>query len=85
MKLEQLETPALVLDMNIFDENQDKMMKLVNDLGVALRPHYKSNKCLAIVHEQLKKSAKGITCAKVSYIFFLHLECKHLILYNIIF
>lgn len=66
MRLEQIETPALILDMNVFDENQDKIMKLVNDLGVALRPHYKSTKCIAIVHEQLKKGAKGITCAKVS-------------------
>lgn len=66
MKLEQLETPALILDMDIFDANQEKMMQYCNDLGVALRPHYKSNKCMAIVHEQLKKGAKGITCAKVS-------------------
>ncbi len=66
MKLEQLETPALILDVDVFNANQEKMMKYVNDLGVALRPHYKSNKCIAIVHEQLKKGAKGITCAKLS-------------------
>lgn len=66
MRLEQLETPALILDMDIFDANQERMMKYIDDLGVTLRPHYKSNKCIAIVHEQLKKGAKGVTCAKLS-------------------
>ena len=66
MQLEQLETPALVLDMDAFDYNMSVMNTFIESSGMALRPHYKSHKSTAIAHMQIAAGAKGITCAKLS-------------------
>lgn len=65
MRIEQLETPALLVDRAAFDRNAQRMQELLGPLGVALRPHYKSHKSTAIAHLQIEAGAKGITCAKV--------------------
>ena len=66
MFVSQLETPALIVDLDVLERNQTRAMDLLRPLGVALRPHYKSHKCTAIAHMQLTGGAKGITCAKLS-------------------
>jgi 3-hydroxy-D-aspartate aldolase len=65
MLLSQLETPALILDLDVFEENIKTMKLLLEPLGLALRPHYKSHKCTVIAHRQIAEGAKGITCAKL--------------------
>ena len=60
-----VETPVLVLDMDKMEANIRTMQKLVQDSGVALRPHYKSHKCPQIAHWQMDSGAVGITCAKL--------------------
>jgi D-serine deaminase-like pyridoxal phosphate-dependent protein len=42
------------------------MKSYSQSIGIALRPHYKSNKCTAIAHMQIRYGAKGIACAKLS-------------------
>lgn len=66
MLVSQLQTPALLVDLDILERNQEKMQALANSLGVALRPHYKSHKCTYFAHMQMAAGAKGITCAKLS-------------------
>ncbi|GHU03836.1 alanine racemase [Betaproteobacteria bacterium] len=66
MLLEQLETPALILDLDSFDVNMQIMKSFMESSGLALRPHYKSHKCPAIAQRQIAAGAKGITCAKLS-------------------
>ncbi len=66
MRVSQIETPALIVDLDVMEQNMDRMEELLKPLGAALRPHYKSNKCTAIVKKQLERGAKGITCAKLS-------------------
>ncbi len=66
MLLTQLPTPALVLDSRKFGINLELMKKTLSHTGVALRPHYKSNKCSAIAHRQIESGAVGMTCAKLS-------------------
>ncbi len=66
MRLEQLETPALFLDLDAFEYNIKLMKDFLEPTGISLRPHYKSHKCTAIAHRQIKAGAKGITCAKLS-------------------
>ena len=66
MLVSQLETPALIVDLDVLEQNQRRMMELLRPLGVALRPHYKSHKCTAIAHMQIAGGAKGISCAKLS-------------------
>jgi len=66
MRLDKLETPALILDMDAFDRNMSVMKDYMESAGLALRPHYKSHKSTAIAHMQIVSGAKGITCAKLS-------------------
>jgi 3-hydroxy-D-aspartate aldolase len=64
MKLSQLETPALYLDLDAFDRNQEKMMDRLRKMKLDMFPHYKSAKCTTIAHMQIAAGAKGISCAK---------------------
>ena len=66
MRIEQLETPALILDMDIAERNMKMMKEYMDSTGLALRPHYKSSKCVYIAQMQIRNGAKGITCAKLS-------------------
>lgn len=66
MKVSQLETPALILERSIFEENLHTMQMLLSKTNMALRPHYKSHKCPTIAKIQLAHGAKGITCSKLS-------------------
>jgi len=62
----QIETPALILDLEIFERNIQKMQAFANEGGLGLRPHYKSHKSTVIAHKQIEAGAKGLCCAKVS-------------------
>lgn len=64
MKLSQLETPALYLDLDAFDRNQKKMVDRLKECNLDMFPHYKSTKCTTIAHMQIAAGAKGISCAK---------------------
>lgn len=66
MKVSQIETPALVIDRRAFLENMAAMDRLLAQTSMALRPHYKSHKSVAIAKLQLEAGAKGITTAKLS-------------------
>lgn len=65
MRIDQVETPALILDMDLVERNIDTMQQLLAGTGQALRPHYKSHKCAYLAHLQMEAGAKGITCAKL--------------------
>lgn len=65
MRVEQLETPALVLDLDAMEENIRTMRRILDGTGIALRPHYKSHKCAELARGQIEAGAKGITCAKL--------------------
>lgn len=66
MNINQIPTPALILDMDVFDRNCETMNSFLAGTHMKLRPHYKSNKCTAIAHMLMEKGAKGITCAKLN-------------------
>ena len=66
MKVIQIDTPALILEKSIFEENRRTMASLMDRTGIALRPHYKSHKCPTIAKLQLSDGAIGICCAKLS-------------------
>jgi 3-hydroxy-D-aspartate aldolase len=61
----RLQTPALVLDLDAFERNIDRMMThaLARSLGV--RPHAKTHKSLEIAKRQLAAGAVGICTAKL--------------------
>ena len=59
--LDTLDTPAAVLDVARLQHNLAHMQQRINALGVALRPHIKTSKCLAVVQQQLALGAQGVT------------------------
>src|SRR3954463_13055047 len=61
----ELNTPVLVLDRDALDRNVQKMAAFAKRSGVALRPHAKSHKSLAIARTQLDAGAVGLCCAKL--------------------
>ena len=66
MRIEDIETPALIIDEGILKENMKRMEALLSGGTLALRPHYKSHKCADLALRQIRAGAKGMTCAKLS-------------------
>ncbi len=65
IKKEQIETPTLLIDLDILESNIKTMADFLKERKAKLRPHYKSYKCPTISHKQIAAGAKGITCSKV--------------------
>jgi D-serine deaminase-like pyridoxal phosphate-dependent protein len=61
MKLEQIETPAALIDIARMQKNIARMQGHMNTLGVAFRPHVKTTKCIDVVRAQIAAGARGIT------------------------
>jgi D-serine deaminase-like pyridoxal phosphate-dependent protein len=61
-----LDTPAVVIDLDIVDQNIARAQALLESLGIALRPHIKTHKLPRIAAMQVAAGAKGIACQKLS-------------------
>lgn len=61
-RLEAIETPALVVELDPFERNLDRMAAATK--GVRLRPHAKAHKSATIAKAQLARGAVGICCQK---------------------
>ncbi|OGB26634.1 MAG: alanine racemase [Burkholderiales bacterium RIFCSPLOWO2_02_FULL_57_36] len=61
-----IDTPALLLDLDAFERNLDRMSEAIKGRSVRLRPHAKSHKCPEIALRQIARGAVGICCQKVS-------------------
>ncbi|HUB95869.1 MAG TPA: alanine racemase, partial [Stellaceae bacterium] len=59
----RLDTPALLIDRAALDRNIAAMAAHARGAGVALRPHAKTHKSLAIARRQIDAGAIGICCA----------------------
>ena len=64
--LDQLPTPALVLERAAMERNMRKMADHVHAAGKGFRPHSKTHKCPTIAKLQLQMGAVGICAAKIS-------------------
>jgi len=64
--LDEVDTPALVLDLDVLERNLLCMADAVKGSGVRLRPHAKSHKCAEIARAQIAAGAVGVCCQKVS-------------------
>ena len=60
-----LNTPALILDIDALDRNIGAMATLAARHGVALRPHAKTHKSVDIARRQIAAGAVGVCCAKI--------------------
>lgn len=63
--VDDLPTPALVIDLDRMDENIRRAQSFAGRHGVALRPHAKTHRMVAVAHRQLAAGARGLTVAKV--------------------
>lgn len=59
--MEQLETPALILDEARMDRNIARMRSQVQRLGVVFRPHVKTNKCIDVARRLMETPQGPIT------------------------
>jgi 3-hydroxy-D-aspartate aldolase len=66
MALREVDTPALIIDLDGFERNLRRMSDAVAKAGVRLRPHAKTHKSPIIAHQQIALGAVGICCQKVS-------------------
>ncbi|MCW4027294.1 MAG: alanine racemase [Candidatus Bathyarchaeota archaeon] len=63
--VEEIQTPALLLDLDRFQWNIDKMFKFANRAGVNVRPHAKTFKAAAICNRLLEAGAVGLMTQKL--------------------
>ncbi|NCO40836.1 MAG: alanine racemase [Armatimonadetes bacterium CG_4_10_14_3_um_filter_66_18] len=61
-----IDTPALLLDVDLLQKNLDRMAAWAAEAGVGVRPHFKVHRTPEISKLQLEAGAVGVTVAKVS-------------------
>src|SRR5690349_9793922 len=59
-------TPTLILDLDAMDRNIATMLRRAEAMGVALRPHAKSHKCVEIARRLKAAGAIGACCATIA-------------------
>lgn len=64
--VEEVPTPALILDLKKFQWNIDKMFKFARKAGVQVRPHAKTFKAAAICNKLIEAGANGVMTQKLS-------------------
>lgn len=66
MALGDIDTPSLVIDLDAFERNLQRMADLLKDKPVRLRAHAKTHKSPLITQMQMSLGAVGACCQKVS-------------------
>ena len=66
INVDQVPTPALILNRQKFDANIEKMAQHMATHGKGFRPHAKTHKCPLIAQHQLQAGAVGVCVAKLS-------------------
>jgi D-serine deaminase-like pyridoxal phosphate-dependent protein len=56
-----LDTPCLVIDLDVVERNAARMATALVERGVALRPHVKTHKSVALARIQIDHGAVGVT------------------------
>jgi D-serine deaminase-like pyridoxal phosphate-dependent protein len=62
---DEIPTPALLLDLDRFERNLQRMAEHARRAGKSLRPHAKTHRCPEIAHRQIAAGALGVACAKL--------------------
>ena len=65
MHIEELETPAIVVDLDVLERNISSLADYCRRSNLNLRPHTKTHKIPEIARMQVKAGSRGITVAKV--------------------
>jgi 3-hydroxy-D-aspartate aldolase len=65
-RVEEIDTPALVLDLDAFEANMATLAKTLEGRKIRVRPHAKTHKSPDIAKAQIARGAVGVCCQKVS-------------------
>src|SRR5207249_8421898 len=63
--VQALDTPAVLVDLDVLERNVARMAAFAAEHTLALRPHAKSHKTLGIAERQRAAGARGFTVAKL--------------------
>jgi D-serine deaminase-like pyridoxal phosphate-dependent protein len=66
MLISELDTPALIVDLDVMEQNLAAMADYCRRHNLHLRPHTKTHKIPELAHKQIESGASGITVAKLS-------------------
>lgn len=64
MHISELDTPSLLIDLDVMERNLERMREYCQRTGMRLRPHIKTHKSPQLALLQQAYGARGITCAK---------------------
>ena len=63
--LRDVDTPALLIDLDAFDDNLRRLAAFCAETGVRHRAHAKTHKCPEVAKRQIAAGACGVCCQKV--------------------
>ena len=66
MSFDDIDTPAVLIDLAVAEANIDRFQAYCGVHGFANRPHIKTHKLPVLARRQIAAGAVGITCQKVS-------------------
>lgn len=65
LKTADIETPALLVDLDVMELNLETMARFFCNRPAKLRPHFKNHRVLELATRQMERGAIGITCARL--------------------
>lgn len=65
MNISDLETPSVIVDLDVMERNLSRMADYCRSKSLTLRPHTKSHKIPELAKQQIAHGAHGITVAKI--------------------
>lgn len=66
MGFADIDTPSLIIDLDAYERNLDRMARFVASSKASLRAHSKTHKSPIIARHQVERGAVGVCCQKVS-------------------
>ncbi|MBL8209411.1 MAG: alanine racemase [Bryobacterales bacterium] len=64
MRISELDTPAIVIDLDIMERNLQRVAAYAREHGLELKPHTKTHKIPQLARRQMDLGAAGVTVAK---------------------
>jgi D-serine deaminase-like pyridoxal phosphate-dependent protein len=65
MRIAELDTPAVICDLDVMEKNLREMAAHCRELGIPLRAHTKSHRIPELAHRQMESGCVGIACQKL--------------------
>ena len=65
LRMADIETPALLVDLDVMERNLETMARFFCNRPAKLRPHFKNHRVLELAARQIEHGAIGITCARL--------------------